>query len=260
MADDMTPLKEKLARLAANDDVYEDGARVLPGETASDKLKAILLEIDDTVLSSALTLTSGDASVTMNVGGRRMMGISALSDGLTAQGTNVAGAPLAADDSALMDSVASVMQQFSETEGTVLLRSEPAPKLGGTSDVGPTPKQLRSLWLDEVELPDGSPMEQFLILTEDCWSACLFKTDDTVTQDSGETEALATYIDTQFAAFATARAERLPKISDPSLTLWVDPTDAEQAIGYAMHNTQIAGFMCPVAAMGKVVKNWNLIA
>ena len=146
MTDDSL-LRRKLARLADNVGEFANGARVLGQAGASDLVQTVLDEIDDTVLTSALTVSNSQAFLRFVVSDRRVMGLSAASDGMPGADA-LQGVLLSADDTPQMEQVAALVQSLVMGTGQLTIHSAPTKKLGGPSDAGIATATLGPFWRD----------------------------------------------------------------------------------------------------------------
>ena len=76
---ELSALAEKLSLLAAKEDIFKDGARVISQGGVPTPLNAMLQAIDDTVLERKLAFVTEKHTINIIAAGRRLRGISSAS-------------------------------------------------------------------------------------------------------------------------------------------------------------------------------------
>lgn len=166
---DLAPLLRKLTALASERPVFRDGLRVLSNGIFPPPLPAVLDEIEATVLKRELSLVAGESRLGLMVAGRRVLGITTLSDDLE-EWRGLIGLSLSQDDPQNVEMVATLLAAFAADERSVLLGV--APVTGSTVAVGIS---VARLW---QELDIDAPMRPIQLFIETCepwYAACLFR-------------------------------------------------------------------------------------
>jgi hypothetical protein len=146
-------LRDKLARLAAADDGRP--------EAAGDPLRAILLEIDETVLPRTLVFRAPDgAALVLEVANRRLQAVVSLPHDVApdTDGDRVAG-PLPPDDAGALAAVAAALRGFARLHGGFTVAAEPLDRGLDASGLGRSATALaEALGLDLYDAPEPVPM------------------------------------------------------------------------------------------------------
>ena len=178
---DRERLEDKLQKLANADDVFDASGRVLPLD-ASDPARAILAEIDETMLARRLTFTNQKGvRVVMDVAGRRLLQL------IEAEG--ISGDALAP----IVESADPQLSGFSKAINDLLLeveslnvQADPIPSRPDASTVGRSVEALEKILGETAPLtveptqqdsapaerpPENAPLDQFLAAAADMdWS------------------------------------------------------------------------------------------
>jgi hypothetical protein len=153
-------LRDKLARLAAGDDGRP--------ETAQDPLRAILLEIDETILPRTLTFQAADgAALVLEVANRRLQAVVGLPGDVApeTEGDGVLG-PLPPDDAGALAAVAAALRDFAHRHGGITVRAERLERGLDASGLGRSAAALaqaagRELYDAPIPIPMPDPARGF---------------------------------------------------------------------------------------------------
>jgi hypothetical protein len=147
-------LRDKLAKLAAEE--AAGGPRRLSAAPGSDLTRAILEEIDETILARTITFRSdGGAVLALEVANRRLLGLAEASPDAVAPADRARLlAPLPADDDEALAAVAHVLRHFAEGQPGLAVSSVPLGRPVGSGMLGRSGAAVaRALGLDLYDRP-----------------------------------------------------------------------------------------------------------
>jgi hypothetical protein len=144
-------LRDKLSKLA--DEETAAGARRLD---EGDRARAILTEIDETILARRLSFRSGDGgTLVLEVANRRLLGLAEVPEKLVAP-EDRAGllAPLPPDDDDALAAVAAALRGFAASPGALTVSAAPLGRAVGSGSRGRSAAALaRTLGIDLYDRP-----------------------------------------------------------------------------------------------------------
>lgn len=260
MANDPNSLDDKLARLAGDEDIRADGSRVIA--SGPDGLAAVLTEIDDTVLTAALTFAVAEHELTLIAGSRRLLDIEAASDNLGLS-KDLMGRALAPEDGLAIDAICEGLDRFCAADGEVTVRSAPADRPGTEADGGISVQILsEALGLSAPDLEGDTPFEKFVTGTVDHVDALIVLEDGVVARTDGDDEIVATLtsvLEDQLVEFDKARFDAAHEHFDPSLTFLPDTLAAETGVALAISEHQMILFAFKSEGLADMHKLWRLL-
>jgi hypothetical protein len=237
-------LSDLLTTLAKEDPVFEDGARVLD---ASDTRAAIFEEIDATVLPATLTFEAGAAKLELVVTNQRVHRI------MAGAPDDVLDQPLNPDNTDLTERAARAISDFAEGATTLRVRHAAAPGDSLEMSDRVSTDMLAATLGEGVQHDPNTPLhERFLSEMADTALATIHLADRVAGQTTGSSADIAglkIVLVTQLSAFLDTRRDTCASYSDPSLTLWRDVQDADQALGIADFGENVVLFSVPMASL-----------
>lgn len=166
---DLGPLLRKFTALASERPVFRDGLRVLSNGVFPPPLPALLDEIEATVLKRELTLVAGESRLCLTVAGRRLLGLTAISDDL-GEWRSLIGQSLSQDDPQNIEMVATLLAAFTADEQPILLATAPATRAPVAVGIS-----VARLW-EVLEIDEPlRPVQLFIETCEPWYAACLFR-------------------------------------------------------------------------------------
>jgi hypothetical protein len=255
----MTALTDKLAALAAEDEVFVAGARVIAQDGGPVALAAILREIDDTVLERTLGFSIGDVTVSLIVAGRRLKGMVEVSDNAPNAAT-VIGKSLTREEPQVLQAAGAFMAQICATATRVTVRALPVQRFGNSGDVGISAAGLADLWQVDLNAKPSPPMTRFLAANAASFSAKLYLTNGIVTEMVGNAAPLQTIWETQFSAFRQRQNTVTGKPADSQLMCFDGALGPGTAVAIAMTGDDVC--LCAFApeALATLTASWQAIA
>lgn len=201
---DKKTLAEKLAALSSDGETFENGLRVISDGSEPAILTAILNEVDMTVLPRKLTFRMNASEITLVAGGRRLRGLVKASKDIKGV-MGVLGKSLSREDSALLDGLRAILDQFTAAAGQLTVESEEPDAMGGQTDAGITSVALAEIWDVPLNIAPISPIQLFI---RDCgplvtaWIVMSDIEDNVTGGDGTKLAALKTALNTQWADFS----------------------------------------------------------
>jgi hypothetical protein len=143
-------LRDKLAKLASEE--TGGGERRLAG---GDLARAILEEIDETILARRLTFRRDDgATLALEVANRRLFGLVVLPGHHSSEDSDRPVAPLQADDEDALQAVAETLRSFAAGRGTLAVTTAPLGRAVGSGTGGRAAAAIaRAMGLDLYDRP-----------------------------------------------------------------------------------------------------------
>jgi hypothetical protein len=212
----MIALTNRLSALAAEDEVFVAGARVIAQEGGSVALAAVLREIDSTVLERTLVFGFGDATVSAIVAGRRLKGFHAVS-GNAVPTDDVIGQPLSREEPQTLNAAGALMTQLCAAATRVTVRAQPIEPFGKGGDVGISATGLGDIWQVNLDAKPLPPVARFISANAGTLTAYLYVTDGVVVETSGDGAALQLIWDEQVLAFRKRQNALFKKPAAPQL-------------------------------------------
>jgi hypothetical protein len=255
---DLNALAQKLNALAANDDIFDHGARVISQGGVPAPMNALLDVIDETVLERRLDFAAGDAVVSLIAAGRRLRGLVAVSpanDGAAA----LIGAPLSRQEPDLLDSVFAVLTETLSAAMQLTVRSLPPEPFGTSGERGIAAASLAEIWqvnMHEAPLP---PMARFLQANQAALSAVLHVRAGDVLTRQGDISELQSIWDTQVEAFVKSQ-ESLPSHKDgPQLICLDGALEGDAAAALALSDEDVALLVYDPAQLSALHASWRTV-
>ncbi len=259
---DNKALLAKLARLAARDEVFVDGGRVISRRGAPVPMVAILMEIDDTVLRRTLTFRAGETHVSAVVGGRRLQGLTSVSDDIEGASA-VTGKVLDTEDGDLLDAVARVFAQLGRRDPVLTVRSGAPMALGERADAGLSAEALATYWDVDLSAEPPSPMENFLTNCGDAVGGSLQVAGDGTTTSTGDqaaVEALVRICESQLPNYLQAQTKLYPAQKNPVLTCLDDVLGEHGSCGVVFTDKGTLLFAYDPDRRCDILSAWNILA
>jgi len=180
-----TELVRKLSALSTSATTLKDGNRVLSNGTWPQPLRAILSEIDDTVLKRKLTFISGANHISVVASGRRLLAVVEVSENF-ATGSELVGQALSSTRTDLVNSVAVLLTELAQRDGNLLVTAGSTELLDSQTEGGvPILMLADALGIDVDDTTEG-PLGKFLEAIEGLMAACIFYTDGAEVSAAGD--------------------------------------------------------------------------
>ncbi|WP_341367136.1 hypothetical protein [Yoonia sp. BS5-3] len=257
---ELTALTEKLAALAAEDEVYVAGARVISPDSGEVALAAILREIDNVVLERTLVFTIGEVEVSAIVAGRRLRGLLDITAG-TAGADKVVGQVLSREEKAPLKAAGALLRLLCEGASRVTVRSKPAERFGTSADAGILATDLADIWDVDLDARPAPPVVRFMTANASSLTAYLyFEGGRTASEAAGETAPLQSIWDDQVTAFRKRQKELSSKVaSGPHLTCLEGALGPGTAVAIAMAGDEVC--LCTFAPdqIAALAASWQAI-
>jgi hypothetical protein len=187
---DKQTLSQKLAALAAEDESFENGLRVVSDGVTPPVLTAILTEIDMTVLPRKLTFQIGGSEISLVAGGRRLCGLVKVSKDIKGV-MGVLGKVVSRDEPEVIEGLFDIIGQFAASAGQMTVVSDDPVAMGGQSDEGLSAQSLADHWDVDLHPQPPTPMIAFARACGDLVSAWVVLNDDTDNKTGGDGATLA---------------------------------------------------------------------
>ncbi|MDX8346531.1 hypothetical protein SLH49_00920 [Cognatiyoonia sp. IB215446] len=226
----MTALTEKLAALAAEDEVFVAGARVIAQDGGTVGLAAILREIDVTVLERTLVFGVGDVTASLIVAGRRLRGIAAVWD----RDDPAIGQPLSREEPDTLQAAGALMKALCDQASRVTVRAEPIQPFGKGGDAGISATGLAELWQVDLDAKPLPPVARFLAANASSFGGHLLIIAGNTTETAGETTALKLIWDEQVMALRKAQKTIAKRQSGAQMMCFDGAMGAGTAVAIAM--------------------------
>jgi hypothetical protein len=252
----MTALTNKLAALAAEDEVFVAGARIIAQGGGAVALAAILREIDNAVLERTLEFTIGDVTVAAIVAGRRLRGLLEMSaDAPEAAG--VLGQTLSREEPQTLQAAGDLMRQLCATVTRVTVRSLPVQPIGTGRDAGISATGLAALWLIDLHAKPQPPVLRFISTNATAFSAYLCIVDGIVTETAGDVSPLQTIWDDQILAFRKKQKALSGKSAGAQLMCFEGALGAGTVVAIAMAGDDVCLCTFTPAQMPTLTASWQ---
>ena len=255
---DLNALAQKLNALAAKDDQFDDGTRVISQGGVPAPLTAMLGVIDETVLERRLDFIIDGVIISVIAAGRRLRGLIAMTP-TTADATALAGNTLSRQEPVALDSAFAVLSGTLGNASRLTVRSLPTEPFGAGGERGIAAVDLAQMWqinMDEAPLP---PMARFLQSNEAYLSAVLHVCAGKVVTSDGDVAGLRQVWDTQVTAYL-ASTQRLANHEDgPQLVCLEGAFGDGSASAIAMCEDDVALIVYDAARLGMLHASWQSI-
>ena len=257
---ELTALTDKLAALAARDEVFVAGARVITHDNGEVAIAAVLREIDSTVLERTLEFTIGQVDVSAIVAGRRLRGLYAVSGDISAA-DQVVGQVLSREEPEILKATGTLIRTLCADTKRITVRSNPMEPFGTSADAGISAADLADIWDVDLDATPAPPVVRFMTANAAGLQAYLYLTDGkTVTETAGDTALLQAIWDDQVFAFRKRQKELSGKVSGgPHLTCFEGAFGPGTAVAIAMSGDEVC--LCTFAPdqMGALAASWQAI-
>lgn len=257
---ELTALTDKLAALAAEDEVYVAGARVITQDSGEVAMAAVLREVDSTVLERTLVFTIGKVDVSAIVAGRRLRGIFAVAEDI-AGAEQVVGQVLSREESETVQAAGTLIRALCTDANRVTVRSKPMEPFGTSADAGISAGDLADIWDVDLDATPAPPVVRFMTANATSLQAYLYLTDGkTVAEAAGDTAPLQAIWDDQVIAFRKRQKELSGKVSaGPHLTCLEGAFGPGTAVAIAMSGDEVC--ICTFAPdqMGALAVSWRAV-
>ena len=236
---DLNALAQKLNALAAKDDQFDDGTRVISRGGSPAPLTAMLGVIDETVLERRLDFTTGDSVVSVIAAGRRLRGVIAIMPSTNDAG-QLAGVTLSRHEPEALDSAFAVLSTALDAADRLTVRSLPPEPFGSGGERGIAAVDLAAMWQIEMNEAPLPPMTKFLQENEAAFQAILHVNGGTVVTSQGDVASLQDIWDTQVAAFLQKQQGLSSSQDGPQLVCLDDALEGGRAVAVAIADEDVA--------------------
>ncbi len=257
---ELTALTDRLAALAAEDEVFVAGARVITHDSGEVAMAALLREIDSTVLERTLVFTIGDVDVAAIVAGRRLRGLFDVS-GNVPGADKVVGQVLSQEDAPTLKATGALLMFLCSAANRVSVRSKPMDSFGTSADAGITAAGLAEFWDIDPDAQPAPPVIRFMTANAASLMAYMYMADNNVAKETaGNTAPLEAVWKDQAAAYRKRQKELSgKKAGGPHLTCLEGPFGPGTALAIAMAGDEVC--LCTFAPdqMGALAASWQAI-
>ena len=255
---DMHALAQTLTALAAKDEIFQNGARVISQGGFPSPMAAFLKAVDETMLERKLTFVAGPHTINVIAAGRRLRGFSAASPSL-GDISHLAGKTIAREEPDLIDDAYALLSENIGNAARLAVHSLPPEPFGEGGERGISALSLAEMWnidMHEAPLP---PMERFLRTNGDGINALLHLSAGEVTATQGDVTALQGVWDTQVTAFMEEQT-KLPGHEDgPQLICLDGALEDGSAAAIAIAGDDVALLVCAPTQLGTLHTTWQSI-
>lgn len=252
---DQSAIATKLAALAATDDVFSDGQRVITHDLPP--LTAILREIDDTVLERTLVFGIGKTSVSAVVAGRRLRGIVHISGDIPGM-EDVVGKVLSHDDHEMLTAVGDILKHLCAEGARVTVASTAPQPIGASGEAGVSMAILARVWGVDLDARPASPVTRLLAANAAHITDSLHVIDGQPPMTTGDTTVLEAISDVQVTPFRKRHRSVLGKLDGPMLVC-LDGAVGGEPIALAVADGEQCLFFYQPAALPALLSSWYAI-
>lgn len=252
---DQSAIATKLAALAAKDDVFKDGQRIINHDVPA--IVAILREIDDTVLERTLVFGIGDAAVHAVVAGRRLRGVVEIT-GNIAGTQDVVGQVLTRDNVETVTALGTVLKQICATAPKVTVSINAVRPLGSSADAGLQTTTLAEMWGVDLDARPASAISRLLSANASRITCSFHVVDGQPPQTTGDATLLATVWDTQVTPFRKRHKNILGKLEGPML-ICLGNAVAGESVALAISDGEKCLLRCDPDALPDLLATWNAV-
>lgn len=254
----MHALAETLTALAAKDDIFQDGARVISQGGVPNPMAAFLKAVDETMLERKLTFVTGKATINVIAAGRRLRGIAAASPA-AGDISHLAGKTIAREEPDLIDDAYALLSETIGNASRLAVHSLPPDPFGKGGERGVSAAGLAALWKIDMHEAPLAPMERFLRTNSDGINALLHLTAGNVNTTQGDVSALQDVWDNQVTAFIEAQ-NKLPDQDDgPQLICLDGALEDGSAAAIAIAGDDVALLVYAPDHLGTLHSTWQSI-
>ena len=255
---DLNALAQKLSAIAAKEDIFQSGARVISQGGVPSPMNALLQAIDETVLERKLTFVAGKHTINVIAAGRRLRGISSASPS-AGDISHLAGKTIAREEPALVDDAFALLSETVGSASKLVVHSLPPDAFGKGGERGISAEGLALLWqidMDEAPLP---PMERFLRSNEQGITAALHVSGGEITASQGDVQELQTIWDTQVESFIEQQGVTFANTDGPQLVALDGALEDGSAAALALAGDDVALLVYDPATIGDLHASWQAI-
>lgn len=255
---DMNALEQKLNALAAHDEVFDDGARVISQEGMPALMQAFLNVIDETVLERRLDFAADDTVISVIAAGRRLRGLISVTP-TTDNAADLIGMTLSRQEPAMLDAAFALFTGVFDAAARLTVRSLPAEPFGTGGERGISASGLAETWQIDTNDAPLPPMSGFLRTNEAAFSAFLHVSGGEVLETNGDVADLQTIWGTQVDTYLTAQ-KSLPSHQDgPKLICLEGALGDGGAAVLALAGSDVALMVYDPAKLGALHASWRSI-
>lgn len=252
---DKTLLAQKLAALSSSDDTFANGLRVISDGVTPPILSAMLSEVDMTVLPRKLTFKMAGSEITLVAGGRRLRGLVKASKDIKGV-IGVLGKPLSRDDTALLEGLRGILDQFTATASQLTVESDEPDAMGGQTDAGITATALAEVWEVALNTAPETALQQFLRDCGEMADAWVVMAEDAATTyhgDGTKLDALKNAVSQKWATFSSS----VDQLTGDSGMIALNNALGDLGSIAIVKSAREAAILCyPSAKMDKIHETW----
>ena len=252
---DHSAIVTKLAVLAANNDVFSDGHRVITHDLQP--LTAILREIDDTVLERTLIFGIGDTTVSAVVAGRRLRGIVAMTGDVPGM-EDIVGQALSHEDPETLAAVGGILAHLCANDPKVTVNSAPVQPIGSAAEAGVSMSVLARAWGVDLDARPASPLARLLAANAAQITASLHIIDGQTPVTTGDATVLEAIQDVQVIPFRKRHKSVLGKMEGPMLVC-LEGAVGGAPVALAVADGEQCLFIYQSAGLPDLLASWNAI-
>lgn len=255
---DLNVLAQKIAALAAVDEVFEAGARVVSRAGQPAPVAAILREIDDTILERNLEFAAGENTVNLIISGRRLRGVLSASP-TPKDASSVIGHMLSRDEPDVLSATCELLHTLFDLQTEVTVKSLPPEPFGKGGDRGISARSLAEIWQIDLDETPQPPMVRFLAANVGAISAMLHVSDGETVANSGDSDALETIWDTQVLAFQKSQKAYRTADDGPQLICLEGALADDTAAAFALAGDDVALIAYQPDHLAAMLASWHAI-
>lgn len=252
---DQSAIATKLAALAAKNDVFKDGQRIINNDVPP--LVAILREIDDTVLERTLVFNIGDTVLHAVVAGRRLRGIVEIS-GDVPDADDVVDQVLTRDNMETVTALGDILKQLCAPVPKVTVAIHAVRPLGSSADAGLQTTTLASLWGVDLDAKPMSALSRLLSANAAQITASFHVVDGQPPQTTGDAAPLVAIWDTQVTPFRKKHKSILGKWEGPMLICLGNAVQGSP-VALAISDGEKCLLRCDPDALPDLLATWNAV-
>ncbi|SFS22229.1 hypothetical protein [Yoonia litorea] len=255
---DLSAIAEKIAALRADDDVYENGARVISQGGVPDGMAAFIDAIDGTVLERHLEIMTGSHIVTVVAAGRRLRGIVNVIPP-KGKSARLVGEPLSRDDRRMLESVGTLLSDLFSPAPKLTIRNLPAEPFGKSGDRGVAASELARLWDVDLDAEPLPKVDRFLRSNSGLFTAHLHVNNGEVVATSGDAGTLQQIWEDQIDAFLTTQKKLSGHTDGPQLISLEGALDGKQSIALGLAGDDVLLMIYDSSGLGQMHASWQAI-
>lgn len=263
---DLQRLQDKLDKLVANDESNGANGREIRAGNDGDLVLAVLHELDETVLSRALTFENEQGLyLEFAVASRRLQSLSAGSQEIAPGAFDALfGESLSESRSDLIDHLGALLDAFVSNSGKLTVRSQRPDDLPSPSSVGCPPQALALAWgkklyqLTKADL--ANQIEGFVASVSDISTAWVTFSRDGLVQQLGTEQHLGALLDLASNDFADLEESVIASLDEPvriGCVVLAAPNDNHSSIAYVFCDTQKGLILFPSSDLAVLNALWD---